>query len=230
MNSACCRIYNDNIGAGPVLRDLHVLRKEWQTVSSASSFLWEIKDSLGWPPLSKVLGVSTLKALLTSTLETSLFPSMWSLLFISEKPLQQTHPSPRQPLPNGTVQIFWTVSGLFWCFVSGHLLALGWHSVHVQSSTSVTKIDWPTLTFVFCNHCCLWFKKKKKKTSDMWRLYCTCRTASDKYFYYLLFWHFSLSRKPITTYEDPKFHIAMSCFVQQAGQTLRRFSLKSYKV
>ena len=163
MNSACCRIYNDNIGAGPVLRDLHVLRKEWQTVSSASSFLWEIKDSLGWPPLSKVLGVSTLKALLTSTLETSLFPSMWSLLFISEKPLQQTHPSPRQPLPNGTVQIFWTVSGLFWCFVSGHLLALGWHSVHVQSSTSVTKIDWPTLTFVFCNHCCLWFKKKKKK-------------------------------------------------------------------
>lgn len=50
VKSASYSVYNDNKETGLVLRDLHILRKEWQNFSSLPSvLLWEIKDGLGWP-------------------------------------------------------------------------------------------------------------------------------------------------------------------------------------
>lgn len=79
VKSASYSVYNDNKETGPVLRDLHILRKEWQNFSKQSPQRPSLGDQrwLGVAPLSKVLRVSTLKAFLTSAQETGLSIYLW---------------------------------------------------------------------------------------------------------------------------------------------------------
>lgn len=136
MNCATRRVYNDNKETGPVLRDLHILRQEWQTSPKQSPRRPSLGDQRwrGVAPLSKVLRVSTSKAFLTTTQETSLSPSVWPLMSRLKGPLyyvivnntanlgSRTHidcnlaDTAKSAVAKWTVQIISTLSGLFWCF------------------------------------------------------------------------------------------------------------------
>lgn len=89
VNGASCRVCNDYKDAGPLLRDLHILRKEWQTSPKRFPRRPSGGDQcrLGVAPLAEVLRGSTLREFLTRAQETSLSPSVSSLMSALYRPM-----------------------------------------------------------------------------------------------------------------------------------------------